>query len=133
MFSKIYVRKSHVFRSFFCWFLFLKLMLFCMISGRSLFHMCLHLFQDLNLISTFNLDIVKLMRCFSKSQPLIRQNDNDRNNWRWSADNTFDYQLFGTSIALSGLREEWFCTNDVNCSVQITKLGLLCLLQNNRK
>ncbi len=35
-------------------------------NGRALFHMGLHLFQEHNLIDTFQLDIVKLMRCFSK-------------------------------------------------------------------
>ncbi|KAI0209156.1 High affinity cAMP-specific 3',5'-cyclic phosphodiesterase 7A [Lamellibrachia satsuma] len=34
-------------------------------NGRSLFHISLHIFQEHNLIQTFNLDIVKLMRCVS--------------------------------------------------------------------
>ena len=36
------------------------------VSGRSLFHLTLHLFQEHDLINTFKLDIVKLMRCISK-------------------------------------------------------------------
>lgn len=36
-------------------------------SGRSLLHVALHVFQEHDLIRTFQLDIVKLMRCISKS------------------------------------------------------------------
>ena len=43
-----------------------SLYLFIAFAGRPLFHVCLHLFQEYNLIDIFQLDIVKLMRCFSE-------------------------------------------------------------------
>ena len=45
---------------------FIIFMNFVFNLGRALFHISLHMFQQYRLVETFQLDIVKLMRCFSK-------------------------------------------------------------------